>query len=285
MEDLERVQARLANIESVRPILSALRTVSLGRWQAAQHQQRATRQYRRQLRTILFWLAAQAEPAPMIGPGPLVVVAVGSNRGLCGRFNSQIADRTEQYLAEQKRVGRPVELAVLGQRLARLLENRGLPPAWRAPLPRRAADLTGLAAALLAGWQRRQVTVELIYQRAQGVGAYRPVVQPGLPLSLPTTTAEAVEPAGWPPIIETNGPALSRQVTHQWLVLSLVERLLESQVAEHAARFQVMEAASQNAERLVAELRLTVQSARRQAITRETQALAVGAGLLEHSPT
>jgi F0F1-type ATP synthase gamma subunit len=59
MEDLERVQARLSNIESVRPILSALRTVSLGRWQTAQHQQRAARQYRQQLQTILFWLVAE----------------------------------------------------------------------------------------------------------------------------------------------------------------------------------------------------------------------------------
>ena len=67
-------------------------------------------------------------------------------------------------------------------------------------------------------------------------------------------------------------------------MLDLVERLLESQVAEHAARFQLMEAASQNSERLVAELRLTVQTARRQAITRETQALAVGAGLLGSQP-
>jgi F0F1-type ATP synthase gamma subunit len=151
-------------------------------------------------------------------------------------------------------------------------------------LPRRAADLTGLATTLLEGWQRRQVAVELIYQRAHGVGRYRAVVQPCLPLSLPTTSVEAVVQAGWPPIIETDGPALFRRVTEQWLVLDLVERLLESQVAEHAARFQLMEAASQNSERLVAELRLTVQTARRQAITRETQALAVGAGLLGSQP-
>jgi F0F1-type ATP synthase gamma subunit len=41
-----------------------------------------------------------------------------------------------------------------------------------------------------------------------------------------------------------------------------------------------MEAATQNAERLIDELTLVVQTARQQAITQEMQELAAGAGLL-----
>ena len=41
-----------------------------------------------------------------------------------------------------------------------------------------------------------------------------------------------------------------------------------------------MDGASQNAERIIDELTLTVQSARQQAITREMQELAAGAGLV-----
>jgi F0F1-type ATP synthase gamma subunit len=41
-----------------------------------------------------------------------------------------------------------------------------------------------------------------------------------------------------------------------------------------------MEAASQNAERLIEELTLTIQTARQQEITREMQELTVGAGLI-----
>jgi F0F1-type ATP synthase gamma subunit len=57
--------------------------------------------------------------------------------------------------------------------------------------------------------------------------------------------------------------------------------LLESVAAEHAARYQLMEAAIRNAERLIEELTIAVQTARRHAITREMQELAAGAGLIE----
>jgi chemotaxis response regulator CheB len=49
---------------------------------------------------------------------------------------------------------------------------------------------------------------------------------------------------------------------------------------ETVARFQLMEAATQNAERLIDELTLVVQTACQQAITQEMQELAAGAGLL-----
>ena len=52
-------------------------------------------------------------------------------------------------------------------------------------------------------------------------------------------------------------------------------------MTEHSARYQLMESATQNADDLIDELMLTVKSARRQAITREMQELAVSAGLLE----
>jgi F-type H+-transporting ATPase subunit gamma len=56
--------------------------------------------------------------------------------------------------------------------------------------------------------------------------------------------------------------------------------LLQSAAAEHSVRFQLLDGASQNAERLIDELGLFLQAARQDAITSELQDLAVGAGLL-----
>ena len=53
MEELERVQARLDNISTVEPILGALRTISLGSWQAAQKQQAAVQGYAGRLLALL----------------------------------------------------------------------------------------------------------------------------------------------------------------------------------------------------------------------------------------
>ena len=87
-----------------------------------------------------------------------------------------------------------------------------------------------------------------------------------------------------PPIIETDPLGLYARLIEQWTSASLHGLLLESAAAEHSARFQLLEGATQNAERLIAELTLVVQTARQQAITREMQELATGAGLVGTRP-
>jgi len=61
--------------------------------------------------------------------------------------------------------------------------------------------------------------------------------------------------------------------------------LLESAAAEQSMRCQLLDGATRNAERLIEEMMMVVQTARRQAITRETQELAVGAGLVGRRST
>lgn len=60
----------------------------------------------------------------------------------------------------------------------------------------------------------------------------------------------------------------------------LYELLLESASSEHAARYELMGAATQNTDRLIAELTLAIQTARQQTITQEMQELAAGAGMI-----
>jgi F-type H+-transporting ATPase subunit gamma len=65
-----------------------------------------------------------------------------------------------------------------------------------------------------------------------------------------------------------------------WTTTELYRVLLDSAASEHSARYQLMEGATQNANRLIDELALALQAVRQQAITAEMQELAVGAGLL-----
>jgi F-type H+-transporting ATPase subunit gamma len=62
------------------------------------------------------------------------------------------------------------------------------------------------------------------------------------------------------------------------------EVLIVSAAAEHSTRYQLMDGAAQNAERIIDELTLAIHAARQQAITREMQELAAGAGLIGRRP-
>ncbi len=80
-----------------------------------------------------------------------------------------------------------------------------------------------------------------------------------------TTTARetAVPSETWPPpIIETDPVALYTHIVQQWTAVRFYRLLLQSAKAEQSVRYQLMESAGQNAERLIDELSGMVQATR-----------------------
>lgn len=290
MEDLERAEKRLDDIRTVEPILNALRTISLGSWQAALKGREGVRRYAERLAAVLPALSPHIPPNAlpklegMKGGARVVALAVGSGRGLCGRFNTAVIERTERYLAEQKAAGTQVELVVMGRHTARIFRRRRRAMAAPAVLPIIGRPPYRMALDLTRRWLARHEegeldAVYLIHNAYRGTGRYEPTVVRLIPPMLPTSPEAATLP--WPPpIIETDPLSLYARVVEQWTAARLYGLLLESAAAEHSARYQLMEAATQSAERLIDELTLVVQTARRQAITQEMQELAAGAGLL-----
>ena len=295
MQDLEQAENRLDNIRIVEPILSALRTISLGSWQAALKRKDGARRYAERLAVTLPALSPHISPPPHPPPwggkgggapmgekeegARVVALVVGSERGLCGRFNTAVVERAERYLAEQETAGVQVELVAMGTRAARTFQRRETTPATLPitglPPYRLAFDLTRR---WLARYEEHELdAVDLVYNAYQGTAIYEPAVVRLIPPTLPTPEAAALP---WPPIIETDPASLYARVVEQWTAVRLYELLLESAAAEHSARFQLMEAATQNVERLIDELTMAVQTARQQAITQEMQELAAGAGLI-----
>ncbi len=306
MEAVERVQARLTNIRSVEPILEALRTISIGSWQAALKQQARLREYESHLQAVLQALhpslvsgtkrdgRPDLSPSPgpetgldLAGPVRLAVLVIGSERGLCGRFNAVLVEAADGYIRAHSRDDDRVALWVLGSRLARLIRRRRWEPAWSGSLSATSLPPFSMAWELSHRWladyeARRLDAVDVIYNAYRKPGVYGPTVLRLLPPELPTAAHKEVWP---PPIVETDPLRIYARVVEQWMALSLYRALLESAASEHSARFQLMESATQNAERLILELTQLVQSARKHAITREMQELAVGAGLIGPRPS
>jgi len=217
------------------------------------------------------------------GEARVVALVIGSERGLCGRFNAAVVERAERYLAEQTAAGAQVELVALGTRVRRILRRHQQPLAWSGALSVTALPPYRLAFDLTRRWltryEEREVdAVDLVYNAYRGSARYGPTVARLIPPTLPTPEADALP---WPPpIIETDPLSLYARVVEQWATVSLYGLLLDSAAAEHSARFQLLETSTQNIERLIDELTLAVQTARQQTITREMQELAAGAGLI-----
>jgi F-type H+-transporting ATPase subunit gamma len=210
---------------------------------------------------------------------------IGNERGLCGRFSEAVVERAERHIAGQESTGFQVELMALGSRVHRALQRRQRPLAWSDTLPVTALPPYHLAFDLVHQWlmryeERELDAVDLINNAYQGAGQYEPTVTRLIPPQYPREEGISPGESRSLPIIETDPLNLYARIVEQWTAVSLYGLFLDSAAAEHSTRYQLMEMASQNADRLIAELTLTIQTARQQEITQEMQELAAGAGLL-----
>jgi F-type H+-transporting ATPase subunit gamma len=85
-----------------------------------------------------------------------------------------------------------------------------------------------------------------------------------------------------PPIIETDPKGIYHQIIQNFIASTYYQIVLKSAAAEHAARFNLMQEAKDNADELLQELRSVINTERKRKITQQMQELAVGAGLLDN---
>ena len=300
----------MENVRAVGPILAALRTISLGSWQMALNRLRSLQGYSGRLLTLLPVLlphiqtAAGATPrmfellrrrlsflykaAPALPEQERVLtLVIGSERGLCGRYNATLVTRAEQYFAEMEQRGAALEVAALGSRIIRMFHRQKRALRWSQSLPVTRLPAFEMAFRLTRDWLRQYEAAEIdavdvIYNTYDGVGRYTPTVSRLLPPELPSADPLALdeERLTTPYIVETDPLSLYARIVEQWTAINVYTLLLTAAASEHSARFSLMESATQNVDRLVEELTQEVQSARRQAITTEMQELASSAGLL-----
>ncbi len=310
---LQKAKSRLENIRRVQPILAALRTISLGSWQMARNRRAGLSAYTARLlellavvvpyvaeergahRTALRSLLGRQRLRPTetevgVPQRSVVALVVGSERGLCGGYNKVLLKRLDDYVAGLE-AGCDLTLVASGSRIVRDLKTAGYELAWTHTSSITALPSFELAYRWVSDWLQRYESheldaVDLLYNADQGAGKYGASVIRLLPPELPESSVPPRETGLAASqdhvIVETDPVGLYVRIVEQWTAIALYRLLLEAASTEHSARYQLMESATQNAEDLVEELMLAVQSARRQAITRQVQELAVGAGLLSH---
>jgi F-type H+-transporting ATPase subunit gamma len=292
-EGIEGINARLNNIRSVEPLLGAMRTISLGSWQSALRRKERVLSYAERLRDLLPPLLPLLEARrrsrrhgrqhALSAPAATLVVVIGSERGLCGAYNGTLAEYADRELARLSEPGAAVELWTLGARAARALQRLDREPDSARPLPMAALPSSDLAGELTYGWLKRFEGHELdavyaIYHAYRNSTLHEPVTVQLVP---PPISSYGARQLSWPPpYVDTDPVDLFVHIIVQWTATELYRILLDSAASEHSARYQLMEGATQNAERLIDELTLALHAARQQAITTEMQELAVGAGLL-----
>ncbi|MDF1499219.1 MAG: F0F1 ATP synthase subunit gamma [Anaerolineales bacterium] len=288
VEELDRAEDRLGNIRSVEPILSALRTISHASWQKARRKVEDVQRIQARIQNLISKLPSSGEiDLDMRGRqgSRRILLAIGTQRGLCGQFNQQLLERSLKIAAEWEAAGKRVSFWVVGSRLTRAFRSREIEIGreWAlssSSLPDYKLAVDIFQTCLMSFKNTDVASIQVVYNRLAEGAASETVTERILPPRLPERIQGADRDAWPPPIIETNATDLKAHLLLEGLSIELLTILLESAAAEHSTRFHLMEDATQNADRLIDELNELVLTARRHAITSEMSELAVSSGLL-----
>ncbi len=293
-DSFERAKSRLNNLEAIEPLLGALKTMSMGALQMAQNKLDTIRKFEQNYTHIL------AEILPRINlqkiqskltPGGdsqanHIFLIIGSERGLCGKFNQSLANKAMKWIKDQDL--ETYHIWAMGNRMVHSLERMNIKLAWRNPLP---------ASGLVTYSQAYHLTQNWIDQFESFVFDRLEILFMDLPTSGPAKfnhllllpykidheiiQQEVKGSENWPPpIIETPPEGIYNQIIQHYMASSFHQVLLKSSAAEHAARYNLMEDAKDNAEEIIKELKMLINIERKRKITQEMQELASGAGLI-----
>src|SRR4051794_17989330 len=110
MPSLKAVRTRIASVKSTQKITRAMKLVATAKLRRAQDSIVAARPYANALAEAVAELAARAgsEAHPMLNRRParrVALVALTSDRGLCGGFNVNVGRATQRFIQEQQTAG------------------------------------------------------------------------------------------------------------------------------------------------------------------------------------
>jgi len=215
-----------------------------------------------------------------------VYLLIGSERGLCGRFNISLAENALNYINQKG--SSSYQIWVMGSRLLREVIRRGGKVSWRKTLPASSLFTYQQSYALTQNWLDQYETYAfnrfiVLYNQSAKAGLYQFSINHLLPYELDHTpglgdTSEELWPA---PIVETDPKGIYNKIIQNFIAFSFHQSILKSAAAEHSARYNLMQEASDNADDIIEDLVRVINAERKRKITAEMQELAVSAGLLE----
>ncbi|AKQ47244.1 ATP F0F1 synthase subunit gamma [Rufibacter radiotolerans] len=295
MASLKEVRNRIVSVGSTQQITKAMKMVAAAKLRRAQDNILRMRPYASRLNSILSNLSNVSSEAGENVYGQkrevqrVLIIAVTSDRGLCGAFNSNVMKAVnilinERYSA-QAAAGN-VEVMAIGKKGHEYFLKRNMPLAgdYTTIFGNLSFERVRVAAeqamdGFVAGTYDQ---VDLVYNEFKNVATQIVRTEQLLPIQEKTEeqVANQVESDY---IFEPSKEEIVEQLIPKSLKIQVYKAVLESNASEHGARMTAMDKATENAGELLKELKLTYNRTRQAAITTEILEIVGGAEALAAS--
>lgn len=286
MANLKEIRNRIASISSTMKITSAMKMVSAAKLKKAQDAITNLRPYANKLTELLQNLSSTLEGdigSEYTDKRPVekvLMVAITSNRGLCGAFNSNIIKLVQSQIKESY-AGKDVSVMTIGKKGNDILAKKENIFDNNIEIfdDLSFANAAELAQKIMHAFKEGQFDkVELFYNRFKNAGTQIPMHEEFLPIEAEQDSKKEAVSADY--IFEPSKEVIVEELIPKSLKMQLFKAIRDSYAAEHGARMTAMHKATDNAGELKDELTLTYNKARQAAITGEILEIVGGAEAL-----
>ncbi|MEK6617049.1 MAG: ATP synthase F1 subunit gamma [Bacteroidota bacterium] len=302
MPSLKEVRTRITSTISTQQITSAMKMVSASKLRKAQDAIIQMRPYAGKLKEILSNVTSSvsasdggvfAHDAVHAGKEKpvknILLVVITSNRGLCGAFNSNVIKlalrtATEKY-AEQKKAG-SIQILAIGKKGADFFRRNNYKI-----FSNNSELFDGLnyeKTSVVAETIMKEFgtgnfdRVEIFYNQFKNAASQVLTSEQYLPVAKPAQEKTLNKKNTIDYIYEPDMEEIVKDLIPKALKIQLYKALLDSHASEHGARMTAMHKATDNAQEILKDLRLTYNKARQATITKEILEIVGGAEALKN---
>ncbi|MFJ1425293.1 ATP synthase F1 subunit gamma [Capnocytophaga canimorsus] len=282
MANLKEIRSRISSVSSTMQITGAMKMVSAAKLKKAQDAILAMKPYAYKLKQLLEQLSSALGSDNVYNERPegvvnVLIVPITSNRGLCGAFNSNISKKALE-LENQKYKNLNVKFYTIGKKGNDVLKKTDKVFRHETHIfdNLNFAGASELASELMELYTSGQFDkIVLVYNSFKNAATQIVMEETFLPIQ----TVEAKESAT-DYIFEPSKEQIVEELIPRSLKIQFFKALRDSVASEHGARMTAMHKATDNANELRSQLKLTYNKARQAAITGEILEIVGGAEAL-----
>lgn len=293
MASLRDIKRRIEGVKNTRQITRAMKLVAGAKLRKATDRATSARPYQEALTRVLQRVALSAGDDLNQGlllkhenVSRIAIVIFGTDRGLCGSFNTALFRQVVKTLAEKKAQGHEVELWMVGKKAPTYFRARKIAADWAKQDIKNTEymdNVLELGERLTAKFTSGEVQeVYLAYSAFKSVMVQTPTLSKLLPLSVEAENTDgASDEAQIDYKYEPNANVILNTLVPLYLQTIIHQAFLETEAGEHASRMTSMDNATRNASEIVDSLTIVYNRARQAAITTELIEIVSGAEALK----
>lgn len=287
MANLKEIKERIVSVNSTMQITSAMKMVSAAKLKRAQDAIIQLRPYAEKLQEILINLNASLEGdsdgvyGQVRDLNRVLIVAINSNRGLCGAFNAQV-HRQVSLLINGKyadlKASKGIDVMGIGKKASDFFSKTGVNVIRKEALYDDPSfdNVAAIAEDIMKQFAEGTYDeVVIVYNQFKNAAVQNVTVEQFLPVEKVEGEATSTDY-----IYEPSKEFIVQEMIPKSLKTQLFKGVLDSIASEHGSRMTAMHKATDNADALVKDLKLTYNKARQAAITTEILEIVAGAEAL-----